>query len=144
MTKRVLLVIALLLLIFAFPRPVEAKRVLPRWSSQTSTGMPSTSGRPIVSVKFIPSRLGITITVSNSASASAINYSLSYLSRDIEQGADGALKLDQRTVVKQLIFGSCSTNNACRYDSDITDAKLTVTKTLKSGTKIVKSFKLKV
>lgn len=144
MSKRVLAIMVTMIAFLASPRAVEAKRVLPRWSASKSSTVKTTSGRPTISVKFIPSHLGITVAASNAGSASAVNYSLTYFSRGIEQGVDGALKLDAGAVSKQLIFGSCSTNNACRYDADITDAKLVVTTTLKTGTRIIKSFKLKV
>lgn len=143
MVKRGLQIVGIVVILLATVRPVEAKRVLPRWSKTTKITTTS-GGRPTVSVKFIPSRLGVNLTVNNAGAASSVSYSLTYFSREIEQGADGAVKLDGNTAIKQLIFGSCSTNNNCRYDSDVTDAKLTVTTVLKSGKRLIKSFKLKV
>lgn len=145
MLKRVFVIIVMgVSFLTIVPQKVEAKRILPRWSS---TALPTTaiiSGKPTISVKFLPSHLGITVVVQNTGSTSSISYSLTYFSRGIEQGADGAIKLDANTVSKQLIFGSCSTNNNCRYDTQITDAKLTVTTTLKTGRRVIKPFKLKI
>lgn len=123
---------------------VEARKVLPMWNVPSAGAPISTGGKPASSVTFIPGRLGVNVKIGNPGSASSVNYSLTYFSKGVEQGVDGAIKLSGTTVTKQLIFGSCSTNNNCRYDSDITDAKLTVTTVLKNGKKIIKPFKLKV
>lgn len=144
MKKKILWLSAVAALILLNPHGVLARKVLPKWRSSAGSGTAAKPGRVAVSVKFRSDRRGVVVTLSNLAVASSVNYSLTYFSRGVEQGVDGAVKIDGGSTAKDLIFGTCSTNGVCRYDTDITDARLTITSTLKNGTRIVKPFKLKV
>lgn len=142
--KLVVVLVALLLLApLVRPRSAHAARLLPRFAPKTSSGALRAAHGVTVSVKFRSDRKGIVASFSNLNSAAAVSYSLSYFSREIEQGEDGIVKPDLGTFKKELIFGTCS-SGACRYDTDLTDARFIVTTMLKNGVKVVKTFRLKV
>lgn len=133
--------IALMLALFAAAPSVTFARLLPRFAPKTVGG-----AKPhgvTVSVKFRPDRKGIVASFSNLTTAAAVSYSLTYFSNGIEQGVDGIMKPELGSAKKELIFGTCS-SGVCRYDTNLTDARFTVTTMLKNGTKIIKTFRLKV
>lgn len=144
MKKKILWLATVAVLTLLYPGGVLARKVLPKWRSSAGSGTTVRPGRVAVSVKFRSDRRGVVVALSNLGVASSVSYSLTYFSRGVEQGVDGAVKIDGGSATKDLIFGTCSTNGACRYDTGITDAHLTITSTLKNGTRIVKPFKLKV
>lgn len=146
MKKALIFTATFLLLILTSVSDTHAKRRLPHAKPLKSSGgsvVRSTRGIT-VRPKFRGDRLAIIITFSNLSIARSIDYTLSYNSRGITQGAGGALSPDSPDpLTRELIFGSCS-HGVCRYDSGITNARLTITTTLKNGLKIVKRFRLKV
>lgn len=146
MVKKLTVLISSFFLLLTIASPVSAKRLLPhaRKSSSTSSRAVRSTRGVTAGVRFRGDRRGIVVTFSNLSIAKAINYQLSYSVRGTTQGAGGALSPgspDPST--RELIFGTCS-HGVCRYDSGITNARFTVTTTLKNGLKIVKRFRLKV
>lgn len=128
---------------------IFAKRVLPQVAQQTKTETKTQvkSGRGVtVSVKFRADRNAIIATFTNLRIAKDITYNLSYKNADgIEQVAQSSVDPKAKEpVVRELLFGTCSTNNICHYDTGIKDAKFIVTTTLLNGKKVVKTFNLKV
>lgn len=126
---------------------VDAKKLLPRVNIPKTTSKAATGGSSsqgvLVKVKFRGDRRAIVATFSDLSKASSVTYSLTYDSKGITQGAGGSVSVTEGTVTREILFGTCS-HGTCRYDTGITNAKLSVTTTLKNGKKIVKNFKLKV
>lgn len=126
-------------------------KLLPRAKSSGSSGAVQSkprasapvAGRVAVSVKFKSGKSGIVATFSNLGVAQSVTYSLTYTSRGIKEGVGGSLTDLSGTQVRELLFATCS-NNVCRYHTGITNARLTITTTLKNGKKVVKPFKLRV
>ncbi len=141
MRWKILFVFLAIALSLMAPSNAHAARLLPRFAPKTVGG-----AKPhgvTVSVRFRSDRKAIVVSFSNLKDAAAVSYSLSYFSREIEQGEDGIVKVDLGTFKKELIFGTCS-SGACRYDTSLSDARFTVTSMLKNGIKVVKTFRLKV
>jgi len=123
---------------------VFAKRTLPQARPVTGTKAVTSNSRGITAlVKFRADRRAIVVTFSNLAVASKVDYMLSYSTRGTTQGASGSINLAQGDTIRELLFGTCS-HGVCRYDTGITNAKLTVTTTLATGRKVIKTFRLKV
>lgn len=122
---------------------IQAKRLLPRAKHSQTTARTSVSTSGVKSlVKFRGDRRAIILTLQNLDVASRVEYSLTYSSRGLQQGAGGTVT-GGGGQTRELLFGTCSAG-VCRYDSGITNARLVITTTLKSGRKVVKPFKLRV
>lgn len=128
-------------ILFILPTAVQAKRKLPALKS--ASAVKSTSSNVTVKVKFRSDRKGVVLNLGNLSAASGVSYDLIYDTRGTTQNAGGAVKISGDTNTAEVIFGTCSAG-VCRYDSGITNAKLTVTTTLKNGRKVIKPFRLKV
>lgn len=127
--------------LIALPTTVQAKRKLPALKSASTAG--STASNVTVKVKFRSDRKGVVINFGNLTAAKDVSYDLVYDTRGTTQNAGGAVKISSDTTSAEVIFGTCS-SGVCRYDTDISNAKLQVFITLKNGRKIVKPFRLKV
>lgn len=144
MTKK--LVVAVVLALFglvAFSAQVEAK-LLPRAKKPaTSTSSSAVvAGRVVTKVRYRTDRRAIIATFTNLSVANSISYTLTYDSAGITQGAGGTVDpTTAEPVVREILFGSCSAG-ICRYDRNITNAKFVVTTILKSGKRVVKTFRL--
>lgn len=147
--KKIVVLLILFSMFFSFAGNASAKRLLPQVKPPnipgTSVATSSKTKGVNVSVKFRGDRRAIIVTFSNLSIASSVNYTLSYSTRRTTQGASGTINpsASPDPTSRELIFGTCS-HGVCRYDTGITNARLVVTTTLKSGKKVVKSFKLKV
>jgi len=141
MKKIVLFGLVIALLVLAIPTNVDAKKVLPRW--QTSKFSSAKSGKVTISVKFRSDRKGVVATLGNLNLASNIAYTLTYMTNEVGQETGGTIKTGENSLTKEIIFGTCS-GGKCRYDTNITNAKLTFTIIMKNGVKIIKPFRLKV
>jgi hypothetical protein len=136
-----------LLLVFGSLDIAEAKRLLP----QTQTIKSGITRRVVsqgvtVSVTFREDRNGILATFTNLKIAKEVGYTLVYKNaQNIEQAVQSSIDVNApEPVTREFLFGTCSTNNVCQYDSDVRDAKFIVTTTLKTGKKVIKTFNLKV
>ncbi len=124
----------------------SAKRLLPRAQkpsvpSGASTAVKTVGVKPIVG--FRSDRRAIIVTFQNLEIAARVEYSLTYTSRGIKQGAGGVITPTTSEETRELLFGTCS-HGVCRYDTGITNARFTVTTVLKNGRKVVKPFRLRV
>ena len=144
MRKKIAVHTLVILLVLVAAGGVYAKRLLPQ-AKPVASGKVATASKGInASAKFRGDRRAIVATFSSLAVASSVNYTLSYNSRGTTQGAGGSLSVSgEDPATRELLFGTCS-HGVCRYDSGITNAKLVVTTVLKSGKKVIKTFKLKV
>lgn len=122
-------------------------RTLPRAFGTQKTTVSKQTNNPNrigTTVKFRSDRLAVNITFTNLGVASSVSYTLTYNTNGVTQGAGGSISLPAlEPVNRELLFGTCS-HGVCRYDSNISNAKLVVTTVLKSGVKVIKTFKLKV
>ncbi len=115
-----------------------------RGGSGSSGGSYYISGRVGSSVKFNTGRNGIIIYFSGLTNANSVNYSLSYESNGISQGAMGTITNPGVSVdTRELLFGTCS-GGVCRYHQNITNAKLVITSKLKSGYTTRKTYRIKI
>ncbi|MBI4058080.1 hypothetical protein HY405_02075 [Candidatus Microgenomates bacterium] len=131
--------------LFLTAEPVYAKRTLPRagGSSGASSVSAGTSG-VTTSVKFRADRLAINVTFKNLSVAKSVSYQLTYTGNGISQGAGGTVSdLTAEPQERELLFGTCS-KGVCTYHTGVKNAKFVVTTTLKSGKKVIKTFKLRV
>lgn len=149
MKRTVVVVIVIFFLSFLLPSPVSAKKVLPHLQknasapTKTASNKPS-GGRVVTSVKFRGDRRAVILSLSNLFAAKKIDYLLSYNTRSIAQGASGTvIPADKNSSSHELILGTCS-KGICRYDTGITNAKLTITSILTNGSKVIKRYKIKV
>ncbi len=136
-----------LFFIFLFTENVEAK-VLPQAqkAGPTSTGVAKNSiGTGIsVSPKLRADRRALVVYFSNLKNATNVAYLLIYKTNGQEEAAMGGLNLDgSASSSSELLFGTCS-KNVCRFHTGITEARLEVSYTSKTGKKYLKKYKIKV
>lgn len=130
--------------IFAFAMVISSEifaKVLPR-----SRGVSRSGGRTgyFVSARLRPDRLALNVTFNNVGPVADISYSLSYQTAGNQEGAGGSIQpTGAGSLTRELLFGTCSAG-VCRYHTGITNAKLEVTTTFKSGKQAVKRFKIRV
>ncbi len=130
-----------LVLVFLVPSTLYAKRLLPRLSTNQTTSSRS-SQNITISVSFREDRNAVIMTLSDLSEAQSITYQFGYETNGIRQGTDGTITdMSDDPTTRELIFGSCSASS-CRYDTNITNARLIVTTTFKDGTRTVKPFKI--
>lgn len=145
--KRILLLLfSFSILSILFTKDSFAKKILPKLSKSVNLSKPSSGSLKGVtaSVKFRSDRRAIVVSFSNLKIARRVDYLLNYQSKGLTQGASGSISLPtSEPVIRELLFGSCS-RGVCRYDTGITNAKLTVTTTLTNGRKVAKNFRLKI
>jgi hypothetical protein len=148
MGKRLILFLVVGVLILGSVDFVSAKKKLPHASGGSSTGgakaVASSTKGVNSQVKFRGDRKALNINFSNLGIAKSVNYAMSYEAAGVPQGVGGTIQnFSENSTSREILFGTCS-HGACRYDRSITNAKLTITTFLKSGKKVVKSYKLKV
>lgn len=151
MGKKVVLSTVILLCLFLFStNEANAKRRLPRATSNTrnnpiSSTNSQTSTRGISSsVKFRADRNAVIVVFNNFDNIKSVSYTLNYETSGTTQGVNGTLtQANENPATRELLFGTCSAG-ICRYDSGISNAKLTITTTLLNGTRVIKPYKLKV
>lgn len=137
----------LLLLVFSliiFTKNTHAK-VLPQAAKSGKSAVVKTAGTGIsVSPKIRNDRRALTVNFGNLQNAKAVSYSLTYSTSTQVEGAMGGLTLgNSSTNTQELLFGTCS-KNVCRYHTGITNMKLEVSYTSKTGGKYIKRYKVRV
>lgn len=138
----ILTVVASILLIVLNIKTVEAK-VLPqaKKSVQKSTSAVKVSGIGVYP-RLRVDRRALIVNFTNLQNAGAVSYFLTYKTNIQDEGAMGALTLgSSSSATQELLFGTCS-KNVCRYHTNIKDARLEVSYTLKSGKKYLKKYKI--
>ena len=124
---------------------ISAKKVLPRVLNPGSTNASSKSLKGITtSVRFRSDRRALIVTFDNLQIASSVNYVLTYTTDGTEQGFQGSVSTTLPSPqTREIVFGTCS-SGACRYDTKPTNAKLQITTTLKTGKKVIKTYRIKI
>ncbi|MCL5018995.1 MAG: hypothetical protein M1426_00755 [Patescibacteria group bacterium] len=130
--------------LFLFAQTAQAK-VLPQAKGAAKKVVTSSGGGNIgVYPKLRGDRRALLVSFTNLQNAKAVSYFLTYKTNVQEEGAMGGLNLTGSTgQTSELLFGTCS-KNVCRYHTDIRDARLEVSYTLKNGRKYLKKYKIKV
>ena len=139
--KRSLLSFSLLfcLLLILFVPAVQAAK--PRVRTTTTKKTTGVSSGTYSSVKL--SKPNIVISFFNLNKVTKITYILSYTAGGLEQGAGGAVNYTtSATDSRTLYFGTCS-KGACTPHTNIKNAQLLVTTTLKSGGTHTKLYRIK-
>ena len=143
---RLIAILVLTLALISLLAPSQILAAKPRASRGTGTAVSSgttAGGRVVSSARFKANRLGIILSLSGLNNASSVTYELTYTAAGIPQGARGTVSGAGNTATRELLFGTCS-KNVCRWHTNITDARLTVTSKLNSGITTRKTFRLKV
>lgn len=124
-----------------------AKRVLPQVTNIGTKDVKVSKTKGVsVSVIQRTDKNAIVASFTNLKIAKDVSYTFSYKNgENIEQVAQSNVDpKEKEPVVRELLFGTCSTGNVCRYDTGIHDAKFVVTTTLLNGKKVIKTFNVKV
>lgn len=101
------------------------------------------ASKPIITAKLRSDRKALIVNFTNLSTASSVSYELTYFAEGISQGVAGNITpSDQTSTQRELLFGTCS-KNVCRYHTNITQMKLMIISSLKSGVKIKKTFRIK-
>lgn len=140
--KKLAATMFVLLITISFVSQAVDAKVLPR-NQRAAIGRGGRTGY-FVSARLRPDRLALIVTFNNIGSVSDISYSLSYQTNGNQEGAGGSIQpTGAGSLTRELLFGTCSAG-VCRYHTGITNAKLEVTTTFKSGKQAVKRFKIRV
>lgn len=134
--RKVVFLFLVLLLPFLFITPTYAAK--PR----TGSGATAISSKPGASVSFRKDRKAIYLNLWGLNAVSTVTYQLMYNASGIPQGAIGTITPKSSSASRELLFGTCS-KNVCRYHTNITSAKITVSLKTKTGQTIKKAFRLK-
>ena len=132
--------------LFYLTKNVEAK-VLPQSTKAgpKQTAIKRSTGSGInVSPRLRGDKRALNVNFSNLQNATSVSYLLTYQTSTQDEGAMGGINLTgSSTATQELLFGTCS-RNVCRYHTGISNARLEVSYTTKSGNKYIKRFKIKV
>jgi hypothetical protein len=136
-----LLAIFISLTVFlSFSKDVYAlKKFVPK-----STGTKTvTRGSIAAKVAYRPDKRGVLLTLSNFANLNSVDYILSYDSAGLQQGVGGKITSDNNPLqTRELLFGTCS-GGVCKYHQNMQNARLNLTASLKNGTLVRKSYRIK-
>lgn len=135
---------AIILMAPVFTKTADAK-ILPQAKKtvQKSTTAVKVSGIGVYP-RLRADRRALIVNFTNLQNAKAVSYFLTYKTNVQDEGAMGGLTLGgSSSSINELLFGTCS-KNICRYHTNIKDARLEVSYTLKSNKKYLKKYKIKV
>lgn len=139
-------VIVFFLLIFLtsliFTTQATAK-VLPQARGKTNVVPRVASSGITVSPRLRNDRKALIINFGNLHNATSVSYTLVYKTSGQEEGVGGTISQVGNSATRELLFGTCS-GNVCRYHTHITNARLEVTYTKKTGKKFLKRYRIKV
>jgi len=142
--KKVLFLIAFLLIFFFLVFPVlAAKKRVSRPTKTTTVTATQTQVRGVTSsVRLSSDHLSLMINFSGFDNIKSGSYELTYTGSGRAQGAGGSIILGDSST-KSLLFGTCS-KGVCTYHTNVTNARLKITSNLKSGQKVIKTYRIKV
>ena len=132
---KILALFLVIISLFLFTQKLEAK-VLPQARGQKAAlSKPSTGGGIGVSPRLRADKRALVVYFSNLQNASSVSYFLTYKQGLQQEGAGGTLNLSGgQSQTAELLFGTCS-RNVCRYHTGISNMKLEISYTNKSGKK---------
>lgn len=133
--------LAFILYLFLFAPSVQAK-LLPQAKSPGKK-VSSQSSSIGVYPRLRADKKAVLVSFSNLNNAQSVSYMLTYTTNGQQEAAMGGLDLNKSSQTQEILFGTCS-KNVCRYHSGISNAKLEVSYTAKSGKKYLKKFRIKI
>lgn len=136
----------ILMSVFVFTKNAQAK-LLPQ-AKKGALKKLTTSKRVGTGISVYPKlrvdKRALIVNFANLQNATNVSYALTYQTSEQQEGALGALNLSNPSNNSaELLFGTCS-KNVCRYHRGISNMRLEVSYTTKSGNKYLKRFRLKV
>lgn len=141
-----ILLLTLLFSLILLTKNAEAK-VLPQATKigkQTAVTKSSRGSGISVSPRLRGDRRALIVYFANLQNASSVSYRLVYNTATQQEGAMGAINLTgSSTTTQELLFGTCS-RNVCRYHTNISNARLEISYSTKTGKKYLKKYKIKV
>jgi len=134
-----LIIITLTLFI---PVKIEAaKKFVPK--AKTTISRSSSSGTIPAVVRYRPDKLGILFSFSTFNGIESVNYSFTYSTNGIPQGAGGTIRSSNDPASsRELLFGTCSTS-VCTYHYNLSGARLVLTARLTNGNTVTKAYRIK-
>ncbi|OGK16402.1 hypothetical protein A2774_03020 [Candidatus Roizmanbacteria bacterium RIFCSPHIGHO2_01_FULL_39_12c] len=134
-------IILFFFLLFSF-NVVEAK-LLPRFRSGGAKRV-GFSGGIGSNVRLRGDRQAIIVNFNNLSKASNVMYTLIYQTNGKDEGVSGSLDSSTgNSVARELLFGTCS-HGVCRYHANITNMRLEILTTYKSGKRTLRRYKIRV
>ncbi len=144
--NKFLILLTVLFSVFLFTKEAQAK-VLPQAakSGKQTTSVRSTKGAGISAYPYFRGdRRALIVNFGNLENAQSVSYTLTYNTGEQQEGAMGSVPMNRSSSFStELLFGTCS-KNVCRYHTNISNMKLEVSYTTKSGNKYIKRFRIKV
>lgn len=134
-----------LLFILLSPDAILAK-TLPQASKTSAKTIGKTSVGTTIGVfpRIRADKRALIVNFTNLQNASLVSYLLTYQTYTQGEGARGSLNLTgSSSKTQELLFGTCS-KNVCTYHKGISNMRLEVSYTAKSGKKYIKRYKIKV
>lgn len=138
----------ILIIFFSFslinPSFVSAK-LLPQarnTGSSVSKSKPVSSGISIFP-KLRRDKKALNISFGNLQNADSIEYTLIYKTNGKDEGTVGTVPLNNNSHSTEILFGTCS-SGVCTYHTNISNMRLEVKSTLKSGKKTVRKYKIRI
>jgi hypothetical protein len=145
--RNILMVLAVFALfsIFNDVTVFAAKKFVPKRAApaakKKSTG---NSGVYIPSVaKYRGDKQGILLSFANFNGIESADYSFTYNSNGVPQGAGGTIRSSNNpTAQRELLFGTCS-SGVCTYHHNLTNAQLSLTVHFTNGSTSSKTYRIK-
>ncbi len=120
-------------------KTLAAKKFVPKKSALRFTAV---SGIPAI-VSYQPNHLGLNLSFRNFSGLESVSYSFTYNSNGIAQGIGGTVTANNNpTTARELLFGTCS-RGACRYQNNLSNARLVLTAKYVNGKVFTKSYRIK-
>ena len=144
MTRILSIFILIVLFFFGLGITFTEAKMLPKRASFKAAKKGRGGSQIVVSAKLRGDRRAVNVYFANLNQASSVAYTLSYQTGGKQEGIGGSI--DTRGVYstsRELVFGTAS-GGVYRYHSNITNARLEVVTTLKSGKKAIRRFRIKV
>lgn len=133
------IILALLIIPVLSDRYVLAAKPRVKTTTKSSTGTAGFS-----SVRLRSDRKATVISLFNLSNIQNVSYSLVYTANGVEQGVAGTINASgQNSISRELLFGTCS-KAVCTYHRNISNMRLRLTATTKSGVTLVKAYRIKV
>lgn len=143
MVKKIAIVLIILINLNCPTAALAKKKLGSAPAAGTKTTAVRRTAGVTVSAKLTSDRRNITVNFSNLGIANSVSYMLTYNANNIPQGAGGSISPSETATSRTLYFGTCS-HGVCTAHHNITNMKLVITSNLKSGKKVIKTFRVKV
>lgn len=145
MKKIILILIIAFSLTLVNDSSVFAK-LLPQTKSTGSTSKTRVTGSSVtVYPKLRRDKKALNISIGNLQNATSVEYTVIYKTNQKEEGAIDTI-IPQKGVnytTREILFGTCSAG-VCTYHTNVSNLRLEVKSSLKSGKKTIKRYKIRI